>query len=660
MSTVFSGGELRGLETQPGSFSAGTSLPSNFVPQLDRDGRIVGIDAIAASIGDPEWMYRNQPAIRSVVDWRVNRIVRVPLQALVKVSDAELQPATGRLPDTLANPEAPTRTGQAGFMADLAYDWHLHDRWLVLVTTRDAYPGFNLTRLPAWRWQPRLTSLGRVSEIRVDGNKSIDPASCLFDYGRGGGTSPMATLQEVLSEIVEGARYRRQTWARGVRAKAVVERPKDAGDWSDTALKRFQEGFGDAYQGDGPLAGGVPVLEDDMKLKTIDLMSATDTEYLEGLRLNAVFVAMMYDTAPELLGLRPGTYSNMDALRQAIYRETLGGFFTRVAAALDGITQGFIQAEPATYLAFDLEAALAGSFIEQHQIFQTATGAPYMLRSEPRMRLHLPPVDGFDEPVVPLNVLVGGLASPRDTNPATFPKSGDKSGTNGTNGTKESMTWRDVIRGRLEAELTAFYADQEKAVSAILGQGLKAQPAAPLDWDGERWDAELAAILLRHGLTAADLASKEVLDLFGGAKADEFDPDLMLPYLYAAANNTATRQNTATQQKISDAVTDPEWPDRVADVYSEAKGDRSITLAATLVTGLASFGAHEAAQHVGARTKTWNTLSPNARASHARMAGETVDIGSSFSNGLRYPGDSRGSADETAGCTCAISYGTGE
>jgi hypothetical protein len=53
-------------------------------------------------------------------------------------------------------------------------------------------------------------------------------------------------------------------------------------------------------------------------------------------------------------------------------------------------------------------------------------------------------------------------------------------------------------------------------------------------------------------------------------------------------------------------------------------------------------------------TKTWNTISDNARASHAAMDGETVDIQDVFSNGLDYPGDPTGDAAETAGCDCTV------
>ncbi|MDX2863445.1 phage portal protein, partial [Streptomyces scabiei] len=74
------------------------------------------------------------------------------------------------------------------------------------------------------------------------------------------------------------------------------------------------------------------------------------------------------------------------------------------------------------YIEANLEAKLRGSFTEQAALLQTAVGAPYMLRSEARAVQNLPHVDGTDELVTPLNVIVGGLASPRDTAPDALPK----------------------------------------------------------------------------------------------------------------------------------------------------------------------------------------------------------------------------------------------
>jgi hypothetical protein len=65
----------------------------------------------------------------------------------------------------------------------------------------------------------------------------------------------------------------------------------------------------------------------------------------------------------------------------------------------------------------NVASKLRGSFEEQASLLQTAVGGPYMTRAEARTVQNLPHLDGTDELIVPLNVVVGGLASPTDTAP---------------------------------------------------------------------------------------------------------------------------------------------------------------------------------------------------------------------------------------------------
>jgi hypothetical protein len=64
-----------------------------------------------------------------------------------------------------------------------------------------------------------------------------------------------------------------------------------------------------------------------------------------------------------------------------------------------------------------LAAKLAGSFEEAATQLQTSVGAPFMSRNEARARLNLPHIEDGDGLVTPLNVVVGGQASPTDSAP---------------------------------------------------------------------------------------------------------------------------------------------------------------------------------------------------------------------------------------------------
>ena len=49
--------------------------------------------------------------------------------------------------------------------------------------------------------------------------------------------------------------------------------------------------------------------------------------------------------------------------------------------------------------------------------------------------------------------------------------------------------------------------------------------------------------------------------------------------------------------------------------------------------------------------------SSNPRDEHLAMAGETVGIRERFSNGMRWPGDPAGGAENNANCQCSVEFG---
>jgi hypothetical protein len=107
---------------------------------------------------------------------------------------------------------------------------------------------------------------------------------------------------------------------------------------------------------------------------------------------------------------------------------------------------------------------------------------------------NLPHIDGADELIVPLNVVEGGLASPNDTAPD------DPSNAESNGQLPKGAQYADVLR--------RYYARQGKSVASRLGAG-ETDPDALLD--AARWDAELAADLVKAGATAplaSDMAQR--------------------------------------------------------------------------------------------------------------------------------------------------------
>lgn len=69
-----------------------------------------------------------------------------------------------------------------------------------------------------------------------------------------------------------------------------------------------------------------------------------------------------------------------------------------------------------------------------------------------------------------------------------------------------------------------------------------------------------------------------------------------------------------------------------------------------------STGQYDMMVKAGAYSKTWHhrTITRDYREEHRRMEGETVPINAKFSNGLRFPRDPEGPADEVINCRCVV------
>lgn len=94
--------------------------------------------------------------------------------------------------------------------------------------------------------------------------------------------------------------------------------------------------------------------------------------------------------------------------------------------------------------------------------------------------------------------------------------------------------------------------------------------------------------------------------------------------------------------------------DIITQFYSS--NNRPMRIAKTESTTAAQIGLNEAAISSGPlyTKKTWVSDPESQR--HGQLSGTTVKINSAFPNGLMYPGDPNGSADQTVQCRCFVVY----
>ena len=480
----------------------------------------------------------------------------------------------------------------------------------------------------------------------------------------GGYLSPISALRQTLLEQTEAGRFRRQLWKSSGRFNAQIIRPKDVQPWDEEAKKKFVTAFREAWGAGGSKAGSIPLMEDGMEIKPFQT-SWKEQEWSQSVIFSREAVAAAYGVNPSLIWhSNTQTYASARDNARALYADCLGPVLQMLQQRFNAFLLPMIGEDPDVYVEFDLEEKLKGSFEERASILQSAVGAPWLTRNEARADNNLPPIEGGDELITPLNVTEGGQASPQDTQGDAYDYPGEDNQSKklepcGCKACKQEVELR--IKGKSDKEddetvqnvLVAFYKRQARSVIPKISAG-----TADF-WDAKRWNKELAE----------DLAPvlQKVSDKHGKATAEELGSDyvteLTEKYIETAASARAKKINEGTLEKINAELgrdlEDDEEPD-IAHVY-EVRENTSDVLARSAAGAIASFAIQEAThQAISAGAprvvgkiveKEWVT-GPNARESHQAMNGERVPLDADFSNGQHWPGEDIGDPAESCGCNC--------
>lgn len=605
-----------------------------------------------------EKLWRTQPHLRTVVSFKARNIAQLGMHTFERVSDTDRRRVRDSTAAKLLSDPNEYQTGYDLFFS-LVSDRSLYGEAIWWPTRDDSRPsGWRIDPIsPAWVtargggsiWSPGWYEI----QARTDSKPKRVQASDLIifhDYTPGSSdpTSPVEALRATIAEQIHALVYRQQVWQRGGRVGDVLVRPVGAPEWSDEARKRFSRDWKEKWTGDdGPQAGGTPILEDGMDLKKVRF-SAREEEWVEATKLALATVAQVYHINPTMIGLLDdANYSNVREFRKMLYGDTLGPDIVSIGSIVNSRLLPMVGEPDSNYAEFNIEEKLRGNFEEQTQAMSTAVGAPWMSRNEGRALRNLPAIDGGDELVTPLNVLIGGQASPSDSGSQNVASGGSRTKSAPVR-FKSSNLVTDGYAAKAAEILSSHFARQRKAVLSALGA-----KAAGDWWDEGRWNDELAADLFKMAVTAAAGMGRQQAEAMGFS-ADDYDVDMTIAFLRSVAESRSKAVNAKTRAEIEEALESAE-PD-VANVFDVAESSRTKSASGAFVAAVAGFALVESAKQLtGDRArKEWVVNSSNPRREHAAMAGESVGIDDTFSNGAAWPGDPVLGADGVAGCQCTV------
>lgn len=205
---------------------------------------------------------------------------------------------------------------------------------------------------------------------------------------------------------------------------------------------------------------------------------------------------------------------------------------------------------------------------------------------------------------------------------------------------------RAALRQDTTDALVKLFNAMQPDVSARYDSGAKVLVA-------KRWVSQLKSVVEDRHMAAASAIGGHVADQLDYS---DFDAEVMRAYLAKNAGFVADDIAGSAEDDIRAAAdaSDDEDFDPVDHVFGILGDSGAAAMATQMVTVASNFAARDTAAKGGAAVKVWQVTSGNPRASHAAVNGESVGLDETFSNGLLWPGDPEGDADENAGCQCAL------
>ena len=228
---------------------------------------------------------------------------------------------------------------------------------------------------------------------------------------------------------------------------------------------------------------------------------------------------------------------------------------------------------------------------------------------------------------------------------------------------------RFAVEKRKVADVMRSYAGRRIARTSVpsteLGPALERLQQLYAINRGEFWKEWVETFSDVIGDTASDVGADMASAL--GVSFDAANPQLALMIEQRAkhlANYVSGTTSDAITAAVQAGLASGLGIKEVATlIESSVFGESMTSTRATMIARTESIGALNAAEHTTAKLsgvvneKEWLTVGDDrVRESHADQDGETVDLDEPFTNGLMYPGDPEGDAEEVINCRCTLLY----
>lgn len=220
------------------------------------------------------------------------------------------------------------------------------------------------------------------------------------------GISPIAYARESIGLALATEKFGGQLFKNGAKMGGVLEHP---GSLSQSAYERLKDTFDAAYSGEN--AHKTAILEEGMKWSKVS-MTADDSQFLDTRKYQRSEIAAIFRVPPHMIGdLERATFSNIEQQSLEFVTFTLMPWLTRIEKAIK--RDLFTPAERRDLtVKFGVASLLRGDASARSMYYHNGILDGWMTRNEARsaeseIGIMLPPLEGLDVPLMPLNMTDG-------------------------------------------------------------------------------------------------------------------------------------------------------------------------------------------------------------------------------------------------------------
>lgn len=230
------------------------------------------------------------------------------------------------------------------------------------------------------------------------------------------GASPVRIARQSLGVSLASEKYAARLWGSGSLMAGILQTEQRLDDVQAAALKaRWKATVGGIAQ-----SHEIAVLGAGAKFQPVQ-MPNDDAQFLETRRFQVDEVARWFGVPPHMLFELSGSTSWGTGIEQ----QTIGWVQFSLAPMWLSRIEARLTKElcPAgTYAEFTVDGLLRGDSTARAEFYNKAVGGPYMTGNEARVKENLPPLEGLDDVLAPLNM------TPASEDTATNPAAGQTQG----------------------------------------------------------------------------------------------------------------------------------------------------------------------------------------------------------------------------------------